>query len=54
MWGEKKARKKKVKGLIATLLGNEEIRNTIIETADIHLELINVVVNILCKELYNL
>ena len=52
--GEKKAKKKKAKGLIATLLGNEEIRNAIIETADIHSELINVVVNILRKELCDL
>ena len=54
MRGKKKARKKKAKGLIATLLGNKEIRNTIIETADIYLELINIVINILYKELYNL
>ena len=46
--------KKKVKGLIATLLRDKEIRNTIIETADIHLELVNIVINILYKELCDL
>ena len=50
----KKAKKKKVKRLIATLLGDKEIRNIIIETADIHLELVNTVINILYKELCNL
>jgi hypothetical protein len=54
MWGEKKVRKKKVKGLITTLLGNKEIHNTIIETVDIYLELINIVINILYKKLCNL
>ena len=51
---KKKEKKKKAKGLIATLLGDEEICNTIIETMDIYLELINIVVNILYKKLYNL
>ena len=51
---KKKAKKKKVKRLVATLLGDKDIRNAIIETADIHLELVNAVVNILYKELYNL
>jgi len=51
---KKKAKKKKAKKLIATFLGNKEIRNAIIETADIHLELVNVVINILYKELCNL
>ena len=51
---KKKAKKKRAKRLIATLLGDEEIRNAIIETADIHLELVNAVINILYKELYNL
>ena len=51
---KKKEKKKKVKGLIATLLGDKEIYNVIIETADIHLELINIIMNILYKELYNL
>ena len=51
---KKKAKKKKVKGLITTLLGDEEIYNIIIETANIYLELINTVINILYKELYNL
>jgi len=47
-------KKKKVKELIATLLGDKEIRNAIIKTVDIYSELINIVINILCKELYNL
>jgi len=51
---KKKVKKKKVKRLIATLLGDKEIRNTIMETADIHLELVNIVINILYKELYDL
>ena len=51
---KKKAKKKKVKRLVATLLGDEDIRNAIIETADIYLELVNTVINILRKELYNL
>jgi len=51
---KKKAKKKRAKRLIATLLGDEEIRNAIIETADIHSELVYMVVNILCKELYDL
>jgi len=51
---KKKAKKKKVKGLIATLLGDEKIRNAIIETMDIHLELISTVINTLYKELCNL
>jgi len=51
---KKKVKKKKVKRLIATLLGDEEIRNIIIETTDIHLELVNVIINILYKELCNL
>jgi len=50
----KKVKKKKVKRLIATLLENEEIYNTIIETADIYLELVNAVINILYKELCDL
>jgi len=51
---KKKAKKKKVKRLNATLLGDEEICNAIMETADIYSELVNIVVNILYKELYNL
>ena len=51
---KKKAKKKRVKRLIATLLGDEEIRNTIMETTDIHSELVHAVINILRKELYNL
>jgi len=51
---KKKVKKKKVKRLITTLLKDEEIRNTIIETVDIHLELVNTIINILYKELYNL
>ena len=51
---KKKAKKKKVKGLITTLLGDEEIHNVIMETADIYLELVNIVVNILYKELCDL
>jgi len=51
---KKKVKKKKVKRLIATLLGDKEIRNAIIETMDIHLELVNAIINILYKELYNL
>ena len=51
---KKKVKEKKVKGLIATLIRNKEIHNTIIETADIHLELVNIVINILYKELHNL
>jgi len=51
---KKKAKKKRVKRLIATLLGDEEIYNIIMETTDIHLELVNAVINILYKELYNL
>ena len=51
---KKKVKKKKVKRLITTLLGDEDIYNTIIETADIYSELVNIVVNILCKELCNL
>ena len=43
-----------VKELITILLGDKEIRNIIIETTDIYLELINIVINILYKELYNL
>ena len=50
---KKKKVKKKVKQLTTTLLENKEIRNTIIETADIHSELVNMVINILYKELYN-
>ena len=42
------------KGLISTLLRDKEICNIIIETIDIYLELINIVINILYKELYNL
>ena len=41
--------KKKVKGLIITLLQDKKIYNTIIKTADIHLKLINIVINILYK-----
>jgi hypothetical protein len=51
---KKKSKKKKAEGLIATLLGDEEIRNAIMETADIHSELINTVVNILREELCDL
>jgi len=51
---KKRAKKKKVKRLIATLLGDEEIRNAIIETADIYTELVNAVINILYKKLCNL
>ena len=51
--GKKKAKKKKVKELIVTLLGDKEIRNTIIKTADIYLKLVNIVINILYKELCN-
>ena len=51
---KKKVKKKKVKRLVATLLGDKDIHNAIIETADIHLELVNTVINILRKELYNL
>jgi len=51
---KKKAKKKRVKRLIATLLGDKEIRNAIIETTDIHSELVNTVINILYKELYDL
>jgi len=51
---KKKAKKKRVKRLIATLLGDKEIRNIIMETADIYSELVYTVVNILYKELYNL
>jgi len=51
---KKKAKKKKAKRLIATLLEDKEIHNVIMETADIHLELISIIVNILCKKLYNL
>jgi len=40
--------------LIATLLGDKEIYNAIIETMDIHSELISIIINILYKELYNL
>ena len=47
-------KKKKVKRLITTLLGDKDIYNTIIETADIYSELVNAVINILRKELYNL
>ena len=54
MQNKKKAKKKKAKQFTATLLKDKEIRNAIIETADIHLELINIVVNILYKKLYNL
>jgi len=54
MWGKKRAKKKKVKELIATLLGDKEIHNMIIKTMDIYLELINIVLNILYKELCNL
>ena len=51
---KKKAKKKKAKRLVATLLGDEDIRNAIMETADIYLELVNAVVNILYKELCDL
>jgi hypothetical protein len=51
---KKKKEKKKAKGFIATLLQDKEIRNIIIETTDIHSELINTVVDILYKKLYNL
>jgi len=51
---KKKVKKKKAKRLIATLLGDEEICNAIMETADIHLELVNAIMNILCKELCDL
>jgi len=51
---KKKAKKKRVKRLIATLLGDKEIYNAIIETADIYLELVNAVINILYKELCDL
>jgi len=51
---KKKVKKKKVKRLITTLLGDEEIHNIIIETTDIHLELVNTIINILYKKLYNL
>ena len=51
---KKKAKKKKVEGLIVTLLRDKEIYNTIMETADIYSELINIIINILHKELYNL
>jgi len=54
MQGKKKTKKRKVKKLIATLLGDKEIHNAIIKAIDIHLELINIVINILYKELYNL
>ena len=52
--GEEKGKKKKVKKLITTLLGDKEIRNIIIKTTNIHLELVNIVINILYKKLYNL
>jgi len=51
---KKKAKKKRAKRLIATLLGDEEIYNAIIETADIHSELVHAVVNILHEELCDL
>ena len=51
---KKKAKKKKAKQLTATLLKDEEIRNAIMETADIHPELVNAVVNILREELRDL
>jgi hypothetical protein len=51
---KKKAKKKRAKRLIATLLGDEEIRNAIMETADIHSELVHAVVNILREELCDL
>jgi len=51
---KKKVKKKRVKRLITTLLGDEEIYNAIIETTDIHLELVYAVINILHKELCNL
>ena len=51
---KKKAKKKKAKGLITTLLGDKEIHNVIIETMDIHLELVNTVMNILHEELHDL
>ena len=54
MQKKKKVKRKKVKQLTTTLLKNKEIRNTIIETAGIYLELINIVIDILRKELYNL
>ena len=47
-------KKKKVKGLITVLIRDKEIYNIIIESIDIHLELVNIVINILYKELYNL
>ena len=52
--GKKKVKKKKVKELITTLLEDKEIRNAIIKITDIYLELINIVIDILYKELYNL
>ena len=51
---KKKVKKKKVKRLVATLLGDEDIYNAIIETADIYLELVNIVINILYKKLCDL
>ena len=50
----RRLKKKKAKELIVTLLGDEETRNTIKEAADIYSELVNVVINILHKELRNL
>ena len=47
-------KKKKVKELIITLLRDKEPYNTIKKTIDIYLELVNTVINILYKELYNL
>ena len=47
-------KKKKVKELIITLLRDKETYNTIKKTIDIYLELVNTVINILYKELYNL
>ena len=46
--------RKKIKGLITTFLRNKGIYNVIIETIDIYLKLINIVIGILYKELYNL
>jgi hypothetical protein len=50
----RRTKKKKAKALITTLLGDEETRNAIGEAADIHSELVNVVVNILREELRDL
>ena len=50
----RRAKKRKAKALITTLLGDEETRNAIEEATDIHSELVNAVVNILREELRDL